>query len=421
MQTFINAVRAAEITSKKSGKIKALEGITDIAKQFFVEALDPGRVFNVKKVTLPDNYADNNIDSCAIFMGLLDRLHNREITGNKARDIITTVLGMYTEDTAKYLVRVLKKDLLAGLLAKTVNEAHPNLIPLFEVMLATKLESNFNWCGGPWQVEHKYDGVRTLAICKGGVTTYFSRSGKPATFLTGIFDEELAILEQQIGRPIVVDSEVMGDSFVKTIKAKGSANSQAKTKLKMHIFDMVTLSDWLASTFTEIQEYRSNRVIKYVGDKSLGFKKLIATKAKICRTKDDVTKFFESAVAKGVEGVIIKDLKATYIRKRSKAWIKWKPVYTYDGTIINFVEGKKGKTIGTLGKVIVEGVDENGKMFRTGCGSGFSEAERDEIWVNRPRYLGATIEMKADAITKAENSEVYSLRFPIFVSIRTDK
>ena len=78
--------------------------------------------------------------------------------------------------------------------------------------------------------------------------------------------------------------------------------------------------------------------------------------------------------------------------------------------IIDFEEGD-GKYKGTLGKVIV---DVNG--VAVGVGSGWTDADRSEIWGNKDKYLGNLIEVRYQEKTKDN-----SLRFPTVKGFRIDK
>ena len=47
-----------------------------------------------------------------------------------------------------------------------------------------------------------------------------------------------------------------------------------------------------------------------------------------------------------------------------------------------------------------------------------SDEDREAIWNNPSKYVGRIVEIRADAITKAEDSAHYSLRFPRFKGFR---
>ena len=54
-------------------------------------------------------------------------------------------------------------------------------------------------------------------------------------------------------------------------------------------------------------------------------------------------------------------------------------------------------------------------------GGGYSEELRDEIWKDRSNVIGRIVEIKGDALTRAQDGEAWSLRFPVFMGFRDDK
>lgn len=423
MKIFVDALKMAQDASGAGSRAIKIQAIATMGRcatavRLLVEGMSPYRVFGVKKFDMPKAFAPVNYDDSHFFR-LLDDLHDRVLTGNDARREITDVLSLYTKETAQVLRLVLLKDLKGGFSADTVNEVLGDVVPAFDVMLAGKIDAKYKW-SFPTLAEIKYDGTRTIAICENRKVTYFSRSGKPADHLNGLFDDELCALEEEKGEPIIVDGEALGKDFTETMNAKKSTNLDAKNNLNFYAFDMMTLAEWKAKECSTPQMIRSELLEAILAKTECT--KIIKSEYKICENYDEVYAYYALAVENGWEGLIIKDMNALYEWDRSKSWMKWKPVNTYDGKIIGFFEGKAGTVLeGTLGGIIVEGEDENGTPWQARCGSGFTFKDREEIWNNKDKYLLATVELEAQEMTKSEGNELHSLRFPVFIKIRTDK
>jgi len=62
--------------------------------------------------------------------------------------------------------------------------------------------------------------------------------------------------------------------------------------------------------------------------------------------------------------------------------------------------------------------DDDGDTYHLNCGSGFTDRERDVFWLSRDNLIGVLVEIRADAKTKSQDSDTYSLRFPRFKCFR---
>ena len=446
--TVIDTIYNLELTASGNEKQKIIidSQLTDIDLMLVHYALNPFFVFGIKKITLPNKFAEFD-ETFDFFIALLDDLRFRKITGNAARDAVTRVLSLYTDRTADILIRILKKDLKCGTSEVTWNKLFPNLVPVFDVMLASKVDAKYKW-PFPIQAEYKMDGTRLIAITENGITSYFSRSGKPSDFCNGLFDEELADLEKYVGQPIVVDGEALGDNFTETLNAKSSDNDAAKAKLRFFAFDYMTLAEWKTQQGTKSQKTRTAELKNMIEIR--GYKKIVKSKTLLCHNMDEVTAFYRQALDDHFEGLILKDPEALYEWGRSKAWYKWKPVFDFDLKVVGIYEGREGtKNEGRMGGFELEGTDENGNFIRTNCGSlqvgkkgewldtyiaklaaeegvDLNEVSNDEffrtyVWKNKEKFIGRTVQVEAQELSKSEASEDYSLRFPVLVMFRSDK
>jgi ATP-dependent DNA ligase len=245
---------------------------------------------------------------------------------------------------------------------------------------------------------------------------------------------------------IVVDGEVLGDSYQVTSKAKGSDNQTAKDTLKFYAFDWCSLPGWIVEYSPTAQHYRSAGLEKNI--KKCKLTKVVKSKWKLIHNMDEAKAFYEEMLAEGYEGLILKDPEACYEWKRSRSWTKWKPVFDVDLTIEGFYFGdENGKNADKLGGLNLRGADENGNKIVTKCGgfavqhpktkafveelakkakvdlskTTYDQFLRDYIMTHQDEFLGEIAQVEFQELSLAEGSDTYSLRFPVFIMIRKDK
>lgn len=458
---FVYAMQVCEAASGAGSdavKQEAISTLNEDGKRLMVEMFSIFRTFGVKQYDMPTKFADTDAPA-HVFFTLLNQLQSRALTGNAARESITGTFSKYTEETVKYLARVLDKDAKAGFSESTVNKVFPKLVPIFKAMKGEKIEDKkkknkdgtttstpFDFkknIGLPARIEIKHDGLRSI-VFSGNPVMYFSYDGRPQEQWSGLFDDEINALAAAHGGEIVLDTEIEGDNFLETIRAKKTGNDLGKDNLRLKAFDLLTREEWDAEYSPREQDARSDYITKLLD--IVKPSKIVQTVFEICDTIDQLKAFHAKACADGYEGTMLKRVKGLYEWKRSKNWWKWKPVITVDLKIVDFYEGKVGtKNEGTLGGLVLQGEDENGNKIRTNCG-GFkvrgglldewmksigidikNEKDiitkvRDYIWANRPAMLGMIAEIEGQELTMAEDeTEWYSVRFPQFKMIRDDK
>ena len=113
---------------------------------------------------------------------------------------------------------------------------------------------------------------------------------------------------------------------------------------------------------------------------------------------------------------MIKEPSSYYECKRSTSWLKSKPFIEISLEVKSYEEGT-GRNKGRLGAIIAEGQDNN-KFFKLNIGSGFTDKQRIDFWEKKETLIGKIIEIRADAITKNQDGEYWSLRFPRFKTFR---
>ena len=395
-------------------------------------ALDPLVTFGVKQVPERTDVLTGQGLAWPVFKELARKLVDRSLTGHAARDaIILCKDTATTEQWNGWYRRILIKDLRCGVSEKTVNKVAKKFnakgetkytVPVFTCSLAHDSANHEKKMVGNKQIEVKLDGVRVLAVCKGGKVELFSRNGKQFHNFPHIIEEiESVLAVKPAPYDCVLDGEVMSKDFQDLMKQVHRKDGKAATDSVLHLFDFIPLSDFLKGGWDKPQTYRSNLVKYWVLENIDVLKHVVACEWEEVdlSTTEGNKRFVElnkTAVDGGYEGVMIKDIDAPYECKRTHAWLKAKPFIEITLTVVDVEEGT-GRNEGRLGAVIVEGEDD-GYNYRLNCGSGFTDAQRDEYWAERDSLIGQLVEIRADARTKSQDSDTYSLRFPRFKTFR---
>ena len=108
------------------------------------------------------------------------------------------------------------------------------------------------------------------------------------------------------------------------------------------------------------------------------------------------------------EGIMLRNPSSVYAGGRSNNLLKVKNFVKSTFVIVSFTKGT-GKYANSLGNLLVRGMVD-GVVVMGKVGTGFSDAERSDIWTNQSNYLGKDIEVIYLGITPAQKS----LRHPVF-------
>jgi hypothetical protein len=171
-------------------------------------ALDPFTQFYQRKIPKyqPNTFPiGDNLDWA--IQELIEQLASRKITGNNAISHLTYILENISENNAKVIERIIKKDLKCGVNTSTVNKVWKNLIPEFPCMLCSPFEQRLiDKIKFPAIAQKKEDGMRFNAIVKDGKVEFRSRNGKEITLL-GSLEQEF--IDLAYGGNIVFDGELL--------------------------------------------------------------------------------------------------------------------------------------------------------------------------------------------------------------------
>jgi DNA ligase-1 len=310
---------------------------------------------------------------------------------------------------------------------------------------------------GKCAVEMKYDGFRLQCHKKGDKVELYSRKLEK---MTSMFPDLVAEMKKIKAKEIIFEGEALAFDnqkdryfpFQQTMHRRRKHGIDAASKeypLDLFVFDMLYLEG--KDMTGEPYEKRRGEI-----EKLFKGPVLLPSGMKMVKNASELSRQFKDALAKGLEGIIAKDLKAPYAAgKRKFAWIKLKRSYgksvdTIDAVIVGYYLGQGARAEFEFGGVLVAVYNpERGKLETVArVGSGFSEDEmksfkeslekiktkqapdlldynvEPDFWVE-PRYV---VEIAFDDITKSpmhtcglKEDKGYALRFPRLVRLRDDK
>lgn len=348
---------------------------------------------------------------------LLDDLRNRVITGHTAIASIQDFISKHIEYKDE-VYRIIDKDLKVRIDTKLINTVFPNAIPVFEVALAHKYDSNdkkIKIDDGTWLCSRKLDGCRTICIVNNGTIKFLSRAGKEFSTLGKL---EKAILDLGYNN-IVLDGEIClktsngEDDFqgiIKQLKRKDHTIENPHYKL----FDILTIDEFygLSKSDSFIDRYKTLCQLPQCDYYSVVEQIQINSMEQFERLRNE-------AREKNWEGLMLRR-NLPYESGRSKNLLKVKDMQSEEYTVEDVIFGpfriinsdtKLEETIETLSSVIIK---HKGNIVNVG--SGFSLEERKEFYEDKNKIIGKRIEVQY--FEESESNGEFSLRFPVYKGIR---
>jgi len=381
------------------------------------------------KIVFNDNITENNDNLLADFYELVEDLKNASAANDSLRKRANAMISTKISDDTKedlelrtILMKILTKRMNIGVGAKLINKAlDRELIPDPSVMLATDDQSLIE----KWDkiyCEEKYDGVRVIALYKGGEISFFTRAFNDldVTCLSRIaFALKSAMINSGLPGDWFFDGELT-DLNRKSVSGKvtqilkGTASKNIDDSMLFNVFDFDesgTLDNGIGIMDYLTRRKNLERVMKYSASDS----PVVLAQMWELEDASGVAEIYQRIVDMGGEGVICKS-NSVYDCSRSKLWIKIKEVNDCDLEIVSWYPGE-GKREGYIGGFSCRSAC--GKL-KVNVGSGFSNSFIKSIKGSEDSYIGSIMKVRYNVRINDKNG-CESLFLPRMVEIRPDK
>ena len=330
---------------------------------------------------------------------------------------------------------IITQDLKIGVTSTSLNAVYGReFIPKTGCMLGTLFDDvGSNRVQWPCIVTEKLDGIRRVMIKENGIVRCYSRSGHEDTGMVEIINEAKFLPDNYVYDGELIAAGNFKDNIATRQATSSIANSGGmKKNLIFNVFDMIPIAQFYWGVSTENAAQRKIRLAATLDDQDSVFMmdpdnwqaRIVNQRCSedinidmphikavpilgVVKNFEEVAPIVERIWARQGEGVMLNVATGKYEIKRSKQLLKVKFVKEMTLPVVGFIEGQ-GKYEDMLGAIIVEY-----RGSKVGVGSGFTEAQRFEIWNNQEYYKGKLAEI--DTFGESQNQAgMISLNCPIF-------
>lgn len=429
------AIGATASKIEKEALVKAAGASSPLFLKVVTYAYDPFKIFGIS--IAPNKTAglapgENKLEDPATWR-VLDDLIERKLTGDAARAKVQNMVNFLDEHSSEVFRRIINKDMRAGFGGSTINKCFKGTIPEFPYMRCSlPAKSNmpkWDWTAGIITQE-KADGMfANVNHDTSGFVWVTSRAGSlfPAGCLgiEGDMNLSLVASTQTHGELTVYQSGILckreiGNGILNSLLSGGEL--QQNQKVVFDAWDQIPLTSVVPKGKYSIPYKTRLSVLARQGINAqrFGITSVRIIPTRVCKTKADAYIHYRELLKLGKEGIICKHPDAIWKDGTSTDQVKLKLEFEVELRVTGFLEGTPGtKTEATFGSLICQ--SECGKLV-VGV-SGFTDAKRQCIHNDRPRWLNSIIAVRANDIMVGDEitGDPYSLFLPRYVEDREDK
>lgn len=370
---------------------------------------------------------------------ILDRLANRQLTGNEAKAVVSAELGNLSPQSAELFTRILRKDLRAGFSESTVNKVIKGFIPEFPYMRCclpkdAKMDE-WNWDNGVFSQE-KADGMfANINYDAYGVVTITTRQGTPLDI------SKFQSLEAEIKAKLPFGTQTHGE-FLVVVDGK-IASRQTGNGIMNHIIDggdfalneTPILKVWDQIPLTSVIKkgkygiaycHRVKELFAQLPSNTLkavegGFPLLSVIETRVVRSRKQAFEHFKELLLDGKEGTIVKNPSGEWADGTSKNQVKLKLEFVVDLKVKDIILGEEGKN--THNRPAALNCETSDGLLKVNV-TVKNEDMRNRVEANPEEWIDSIISVVANDVTlPSESNEFHSLFLPRMVEAdyRRDK
>ena len=411
LQAFVDEMKANSSLNVKKTIINAY-GKNPFIKSALVYAYDPYKKYYVTSKTCKkrDDLCDMNIIHDDLFH-LLNDLNDRVYTGHDAIAMVNGFMCQHPE-YHDLIFSIIDRNMELRASASVINKVIPNLIPTFDVALATKYEEKFcDFKNEEWLASRKLDGVRCIIRKEDDKVTAYSRQGNEFTTIQKVLDDV-----KLMPGDFVLDGEIClmdenGNEDFQGIMKQIKRKDHTIENPRYVIFDYLSLKEFdsklgsltLASRIQELKEE-----IPYDGY----YDTLSILDQDFVKDVEHLNDMIAEADKAGYEGIMLRK-NVGYEGKRSKNLLKCKKFFDAEYEVLDvdfdthrIIRDGKEVVMPMLAQAWIEH-----KGYKVAVGSGWNQEQRIKYEANPELLIGKTITVQYFEETKNQEGGI-SLRFP---------
>ncbi|MDA4122179.1 MAG: ATP-dependent DNA ligase [Thaumarchaeota archaeon] len=360
--------------------------------------------------------------------GLVEEAVAQAFGGDAGRETVKEAYLMLGD------IGLLAREAKCGRLANVrIEPMRPTNFMLAEPMASAE-EISAYFEGRELFAEYKYDGVRAQVHKLGGEVKIFSRRLEE---MTRSFPE-VVDAASRIPHDVVLDGEIVAfregegplsfQLIQRRLRRADVEESKRIAPIRYFCFDML----YLDGSPTHRESFRARRALLWGVLKGTSLQR---ADSRTVRTAGEIDAFFRESRSLGYEGLVLKDPESPYTPgRRGRYWAKLKEELDTLDVVMVAAEFGHGKRAGKISDYTFAVRDGDGLKVIGKAYSGLTDKEIDEMMVRIKRLTVGeagfrmavrpeiVLEVAFDSIQKSERHDSgYALRFPRIKRVRDDK